>query len=146
MPASNRVDNAYITVSITDKDGVLNLGRWDGRSGGESDSAATTYARAGVGGRTALGGRQEVANVMVKRELDAEMQAVIGRLRKGAGKAAMQVTEQACDNEEVVDPTAPLLTWRGVLKKVHETDRDAETNAAEVLELEMVVDGEVIVT
>ena len=142
---TQRVDNAFITVSITDGKGTLNLGRWDKRSGGDSDSASTTYARAGVGGRTALGGRQEVANVVVTRLLDSEIQTAMQRLRAGAGKAKMQVTEQACDDEGVVDHSAPLETWNGILKKVHPADRDAETNAAEVIELEMVVDGEVAV-
>ena len=143
---ANRQDNAYISVSITDVHGLLNLGRWEDRSGGQSDSASTTYAKAGIGGRSALGGRQEVANVIVKKLYDAEMQGVIGRLRKGVGKATMQVSEQATNDENEVETGAPLETWKGILKSVHVADRSTESNAAETLELEMVVDGEVAVT
>jgi hypothetical protein len=143
---SNRQDNVYITASITDGEGNLSLGRWEDRSGGQSDSASTTYARAGIGGRTALGGRQEVANVVIKRLYDTEMQGVIARLRKGAGKAFMQITEQTTDDEGTVITGSPTETWRGILKSVHVLDRSTETAAAETLELEMVVDGEVAVT
>lgn len=143
---ANRQDNVYITASITDKAGLLPLGRWEDRSGGQSDSASTTYAKAGLGGRKALGGRQEVANVIVKRLYDSDMQAVIARLRKGAGKATMQVTEQTTNDEGEVEPGSPTETWKGILKSVHVSDRSTETNAAETIDLEMVVDGEVAIT
>jgi hypothetical protein len=139
----NRQDNAYISASITDRQGLLLLGRWDDRSGGQSDSASTTYARAGVGGRTALGGRQEVANVVIKRLFDAEAQGFVARLRAAAGKAQMQVTEHGTDDEG--NQEGPTETWNGILKSVHVSDRSTETNAAQVIELEMVVDGEVAV-
>lgn len=138
-----RQDNAVINASITDKLGLLSLGRMDGRSGGVSDSASTTHARAGIGGRQAHGGRQEVSPVIVKRPFDADMQAIISRLRAAAGKAKMQVTEQP-ENDEGV-PEGSTETWTGILKSVHVGDRDTETNAIEMIELEMVVDGEVTV-
>jgi hypothetical protein len=141
---ADRQDNVYISASITDAQGLLKLGRWEDRSGGQSDSASTTYAKAGVGGRRALGGRQEVANVVVKRIFDTEVQGVVGRLRAGAGKATMQVTEQPTDDEG--NAVGHLETWSGKLKSVHVGDRSTETNAAEILELEMVVEGEVAVT
>lgn len=140
----NRQDNAFIAASITDKGGLLSLGRWDDRSGGQTDSASTTYARAGTGGRVALGGRQEVANVIVKRLLDSEAQGFIARLRAGAGKVTMQVSEQATDDEGNL--IGPKEQWTGILKSVHVSDRSTESNAAEVLELEMVVSGEVVVS
>lgn len=141
---ADRQDNVYISASITDKNGVLNLGRWEDRSGGQSDSASTTYAKAGMGGRMALGGRQEVANVVIKRIFDGEMQAAVERLRAGAGKARMQVTEQPVNDEGIAEGS--LETWVGVLKSVHVGDRSTETNAAEVIELELVVEGEVAVS
>jgi hypothetical protein len=141
---ADRQDNVYISASITDRNGVLNLGRWEDRSGGQSDSASTTYAKAGMAGRAALGGRQEVANVVIKRLFDGEMQAVIDRLRAAAGHAKMQVTEQPTNDEGIAE--GKLETWVGVLKSTHVGDRSTEAAAAEVLELEMVVEGEVAVT
>lgn len=140
----NRQDNARITASITDSGGLLSLGLWDDRSGGQSDSASTTYPRAGVGGHTALGGRQEVANVVIKRLLDTEAQGFIRRLRAGAGKATMQVTEQASNDEGELE--GPIEKWTGILKTVHIADRSTGSNAAETLELEMTVSGEVVVS
>jgi hypothetical protein len=144
MAVNDRQDSVAVSASITDAAGLLSLGRWEDRSGGQSDSAAVTYARAGVGGRTPLGGRQEVANVIIKRLFDDEMRAVIGRLRKGAGNAAMSVSEQGTDKEGNVE--GPVETWHGILKNVHVSDRSTESNAAATIELEMVVDGEVVVS
>lgn len=140
---NDRQDSVYISASITDAKGTLKLERFEDRSGGQSDSAAVTYAKAGMGGREALGGRQEVANVIIKRKYDDFMRGAIARLRAGAGKAAMTVTEQGTSAEGI--PEGPTETWRGVLKSVHVSDRATDANAATTIELEMVVEGEVAV-
>ena len=136
----NRQDNAYITASITDGEGVLSLGVFDGRTGGQVDSAAVSYPRAGIAGHLALGGRTEVTPVVISRIYDSEAQAYIARLRRGAGKVQMQVAESLTDDEGNV-LTSPTTQWTGVLKMVHVSDVSQDANAAQTLEIEMTVEG-----
>jgi hypothetical protein len=137
MPLGSRQNQARVTVVV---DGI-SLGLFEDRTGGDADSADTQYPLGGMGPRISLGGRQEVANVVVKCLYDTERQSRIKWLVGRAGKGQMVVTEQPLDNEE--QAFGEPLVWSGTLKRVQPPERQADSDAAAQLELEMSVSGQI---
>jgi hypothetical protein len=130
----NRTDNVRITVTV---DGKTICDVWEDRSGGHSDSTSVAYQRGGMGPRLALGGRQEVTNVVVKRIFDDEARAIIKTLRARAGRAPMTVSEYVVDDEGNILGDAEI--WKGILKSASKADVKADGGAAAELDLEMTV-------
>jgi len=135
---ANRAENARVTASVTIGGVVLALGTFEDRTGGASDSSSTVINRGGMGAREALGGRPEPANVTIKRVYDTAAQGYEKTLRSHVGHTPMTVSEQPLDDEG--QNVGPPTTWTGKLKMVNVSDRSSEGNAAEMLELEMVVE------
>lgn len=135
----NRQDNVRITAEV---DGVGDLGTFEDRAGGASDSAAVTYQLGGMGGRVALGGAKEVTNVTIKRIYDDKARTYVSKLRGLTGRGRMTIKEVPLDDEGVAIDTA-MEVFRGILKSVHVADRKSDAAAAAEIDLEMVVDGPV---
>lgn len=133
----SRQDQALITVTV---DGVA-LGTFETRTGGDTDSNETTYRLGGMGPRVALGGNVMVGNVTVARLYDTDAQSRAKWLLGRAGKGKMVVTEQALDLDG--NSTGDPLVWSGVLKRVQTPERNADSDNAATLELEMSVSGRV---
>lgn len=136
---ANRTDNSRITASISVGGNVKQLGIFEERKGGDSDSASTVVNRGGMGPREAAGGKQEPENITIARVRDDEARSYEKELRAKAGRLKIQVTEQGLDDEGV-DIPGDVTTWSGKLKKVGTSDRNEEGNAIEMLELEIVVE------
>lgn len=137
---ANRTDNSRVTASVLVKGVTLDLGTFEDRKGGASDSSSTVVNRGGMGPRQALGGKQEPAAVTVSRVLDSAALSYEKTLRQNVGRLPMTVKEQLLDDEGLDIPGA-LTVWSGKLKMVSTSDRDSEGNAAEMLDLEMIVES-----
>src|SRR4051812_19449880 len=133
----SRQDQARITVSV---DGVA-LGVFETRSGGETDSSESQYRLGGMGPRISLGGNVMVGNVTVKRLYDTDAQSRAKWLQGRVGRGRMVVTEQSLDVDG--NSTGDPLVWSGVLKRVTTPDRDAESDTAATIELEMSTSGRI---
>lgn len=137
---ANRIDNARVTATATLKGVQVDLGTFEDRVGGASDSASTVVNRGGMGPREALGGKQEPAPVTIKRVYDGVAQGYEKALRAVAGRAPMSVTEVVLDDEGIeVGGTAK--TWSGKLKHVTVTDRNSDSAGVAYIELEMIVES-----
>lgn len=135
MPS--RVNQARITVVV---DGV-SLGVFEKRTGGEADSSSTQYKLGGMGPRISLGGSPEVPNVIVAGLYNVDRQSRIKTLLGRAGKAGMSVTEQPLDDDGAA--FGEPLVWSGTMKRVMPPERDANSDDAAVLEIEMEVSGQI---
>lgn len=141
---ANRSDNARITASVTATiNGVpgtkLDLGTFEDRKGGHSDSGSTVVNRGGMGDRESLGGKPEPENLTITRVRDDGARSYEKTLRQGVGRLPITVTEVGLDDEKN-EIAGDSTTWTGKLKKVGTTDRAEDSNAAEMLELEIVVE------
>lgn len=134
----NRTDNARITASVTIGATVTDLGTFEDRKGGDSDSGSTVVNRGGMGNREPLGGKPEPENITIMRVRDDTARSYEKKLRAYVGRATISITETGLDDEKVEIP-GDVTTWSGKLKKVGSTDRTEEGNAVEYLELEVVV-------
>lgn len=143
---ANRQDNALITAWV---EGPLvasllgsspyQLGVFEDRTGGDSDSTSTRYPRGGMGVNEALGGRPETSEVTIMRLFDETARGYRKKLRQMAGKVTLGVNEQPIDDEGnfLGEPE----TWSGKLKSVKVSERKADSAAAATLELTMVPQG-----
>jgi hypothetical protein len=136
---ANRTDNARIQASVTIAGVVKQLGIFEDRKGGDSDSASVVVNRGGMGVREAAGGKQEPENITISRVRDDLARSYEKELRAGVGRLRIQITEQALDDEGAEVPN-DKTTWSGRIKKVGTTDRTEEGNAIEMLEIESVVE------
>jgi hypothetical protein len=133
--ATGRADQARITVFV-DFPGLGDLGVWENRTGGSGDSDSTKHREGGMGPTLALGGPQTQENVTVARRQDNVRDLpLIPLLMAARGRAPMRVTEQPLD--EYDNAFGAPLTWTGKLKQCNPADRNANSNDAAMLELEM---------
>lgn len=139
---ANRTDNVKITASATVGLEKVDLGVFEDRKGGDSDSGSTVVNRGGMGAREPLGGKPEPENITIMRVRDDIARSYEKKLRQSVGRTNVAVTEVGLDDEKQEIP-GDVTTWNGKLKKVGTTDRTEEGNAVEYLELEIVV-GEVV--
>lgn len=134
MPS--RQQQARITVSLDNVD----LGVWDDKTGGETDSNSTQYFLGGMGPRISLGGTQQVGNLVLAKLYDDDIRSrrkfVVGRAGKNA---KVTVTEQPLDDEgsALGDPDV----YRGTLKRATPPPRNANNNTAAQFEIEVEVNG-----
>lgn len=133
--AGDRQNSVRITAKV---DGV-DLGIFEDRSGGESDSDGQPYQLGGLGGPRALGGAPVFSNLIIKRLMDDQARGYIKWLRGRAGKGQMVVTELPIndDGEAIGEPEV----WTGELKRVAPPDRSAESSTGAQLDLEMIVEA-----
>jgi len=136
--AASRQDQARITVTVDGRP----IGVWDERTGGDADSSVTQYAIGGMGPRLSLGGRPEVANVIVRKLFDLDVQAVSKFLVQRASKGVVVVTEQPLDTEGTAlgDP----YTWNGTLKRCKLPERNSDAQGPALIELEVAVSGPIV--
>lgn len=138
----NRTDNSRLTASATVGGVKIDLGVFEDRKGGDSDSGSTVVNRGGMGSREPLGGKPEPENITIARVRDDRARSYEKTLRQSVGRTNITVTEVGLDDEKQEIPN-DVTSWIGKLKKVGTTDRTEEGNAVEYLELEIVV-GEVV--
>jgi hypothetical protein len=109
------------------------LGVFEDRDGGDSDSTSTRYPRGGLGTNESLGGRPETSNVTVTRLFDEVARGYRKKLRACAGKVLLGVHEQPIDDEGNFEGDPE--TWIGKLKSVKVAPRKADSAAAQTLQL-----------
>lgn len=133
MPS--RQQQARITVSLDN----VNLGVWDDKTGGETDTNSVQYQLGGMGPRISLGGTQQVTNVVLAKLYDDDIRSkrkfVIGRAGKGLGT----ITVQDLDDEGVAIGDPDVYQYR--LKRAKPPDRNANNNTAAQFEIECEVNG-----
>lgn len=133
MPS--RQQQARITVSLDNTD----LGVWDDKTGGDTDTNSVQYFLGGMGPRVSLGGNQQVANVVLAKLYDDDIRSkrkfVIGRAGKGIAVVAVQDLDD--EGAAIGDPDV----YRGRLKRAKPPDRNANNNNAAQFEIEIEVNG-----
>jgi hypothetical protein len=131
-----REDTWLVTVSL---DGV-DLGVWDGFTGGEGDSEEQVFHPGGMAGVTSLGGQQTFGNVTISRNLDALIDWPRVRWyysRRGTGRIVIGRTPLSSDAVRSGSP----LTFLGTLKAVTLPDHDSDGTDVAMLEFECTIDG-----
>lgn len=132
-----RQQQSRLTLTV---DGV-NLGVWEDKTGGDTDSNSAQYNLGGMGPRISLGGSQQVNNVVVTKLQDADIQARIKWLRSRAGRGAAVVIDQPVDDEGTAWGEPEVFS--GVLKRVKSSDRSASSNNAATVDAEIEINGSV---
>ena len=130
---------ALVTLAVRDpRTGeVRNLGYFDQKTGGGTDSNSTTYRAAG-GRKISLGGSQNPENVTLQRYYDVPRDhPLIGWLHALAGIGEATITEVPTDVAYV--PNGSALTYVGTLKRVGGVDVDSTSDDERKLELEIVI-------
>lgn len=124
-----------VTTFIDD----FNLGTFETKTGGASDSEETTYRLGAMGERISLGGGKTPENVTVHRIYDlardhTRTQWLEDRVGNGT---SMEVHQQPLDSSRHAwgDP----IIYTGTFKKYSIPDVDAQGNDASLIELEMTV-------
>lgn len=127
----SREDQYNVSVVV---DGV-NLGTFDGMTGGEITADSTKFRPGGMGKQKSLGGPVQVENVTVSRNYELERDHnlnpfLIGRIGKGDGTIIKQPLD--VDGNAFGKPTV----WTGKLQRYALPDHDSESTDAGMLELE----------
>lgn len=118
-------------------DGV-NLGTFEAKSGGESDSEETVYYLGAMGERISLGGGKTPSNVTVNRIYDlARDHTRTQWLEDKVSWAAMQVQQQPLDAAKRAWGS-PII-YDGTFKRWAPPPVDSQGNDPALLELEMTV-------
>jgi hypothetical protein len=132
----SRQDQNLVTVSV---DGV-NLGTFDKKTGGGTDSTETKYKRGGMGREVSLGGSPMVPNVTVSRLFEGLRDLELVRwLYTRAGKGRASMTEYLLDADGNVFGRGD--TYSGILKKVMKGDTDSNSTGARTYDLEISTEG-----
>lgn len=133
-----RQDQERIEVSV---DGV-DLGVFDGFTGGASDSEETRHRPGGMGAEESLGGPKMVTNFTVSRLYKLERDHgiyVFLHQKVGEGRVVAKRTKLTRDRA----PSGNPITYTGVLKSVTPPDHDSNSSDRAMLSLEIVPDGEI---
>lgn len=141
-----RQDTWSVTVQCEDvtvaSRPMRNLGVWDKKQGGETDSEEYKYSPGAMAGTVSLGGRKNVGNVTVSRlyRLLRDHATVLRMLISGAGKARIVIAQQPLDINGNVFGNP--IVWNGTLKRVSPPEVDSESSDAALIEIEATVEGE----
>lgn len=132
-----RADQFRTTVSVDGRD----LGIFDTKTGGETDSEESRY-KPGGGPEEALGGYATVTNITVSRRFKIGRDDIlIGWLRSRAGKGSAVI--KVLNVDEDGNPWETSERFTGVLKRVSPAEYDSQNTEAAVFELEITPNGEV---
>lgn len=125
-------NNVHVTVSVSGRE----LGTFDSRSGGESDSTERKYSPGGMAEQVSLGGRKQVTNVTVGRLYDIDRDGPLRVfLEPLVGRApAMVIVEQTLDVDG--NPQGPKTVYSGTFKRYVPFDHDSESEDPAVFQLE----------
>lgn len=133
----SRQNQALVTVTV---DGV-NLGTWENRTGGQTDSSDTQYRLGGMGPRISLGGVSMVDNVVCSKLWDDDIRSRKAWLRGRVGKGKAVVTDHQLDADG--NPTGEPDVYSGTLKRFAPPERNAESDSAATCEIEVSISGNV---
>jgi hypothetical protein len=115
-----------------------NLGTFEGKSGGASDSEETTYILGAMGERISLGGTKTPENVTVRRIYDlARDHTRTQWLEDRVGGSSMEVHQQPLDRAK--RPWGQAIIYKGTFKRWAPPEVDAQGNDPALIELEMTV-------
>jgi hypothetical protein len=118
-------------------DGV-NLGTFEAKSGGASDSEETTYLLGAMGERISLGGTKTPENVTVRRIYDlARDHTRTQWFEDRVGGSSMTVQQQPLDSAKRA--WGQPIQYKGTFKRYLVPEVDAQSNEAALIELEMTV-------
>jgi hypothetical protein len=119
-----------------------NLGIWDSLTGGEVDSADTTYRPGAMGDPISLGGQITVGTLTVGRLYDLQRDLpLIHWLISQVGAGTVTISKKALDPDKNV--FGKPLTYTGRLKKVTPPEVDSESSDAALITLDITPVGTV---
>lgn len=133
MPA--RQNQSRVTLIVDGR----NLGVWDDKTGGDSDSNSTQYFQGGMGPRISLGGTQQVNNIVLSRLEDDSVIAFAKWLVSRSGKGKAVCSQQKLDDEG--NPVGDPIVWTGKTKRSKYADVQSQSNSPAQFECEIEVDG-----
>jgi len=136
MATRTREDTWLATVTLEGVD----LGVWDGMTGGEGDSEEQPFHPGGMAGVVSLGGHQTFGNLTLSRNLDALVDWP--RVKwyyavRGWGLITAGRTPLSTDAVRSGDP----LTYLATLKTVTLPDHDSDGTDVAMIEFECTVYG-----
>lgn len=130
-PTGARVDHFRVTMTLAGRD----LGIWDTKEGGESDSEETRYRPGGLP-EESLGGADTVTQItcsrMFRRGRD-DQQIAFMRSQVGSGTAIVKVLNSDADG----NPIGTGETYTGVLKRVGPPQVDSNSSDVAMIEVEI---------
>lgn len=130
-PTGAKVDQFLVSATVDGRD----MGIWDTKEGGETDSEETRY-RPGGGPEESLGGSTTVTQVtatrMFRRGRDDTALRYL-RSKAGHGEVILKVITKDADG----NPWADGETYRGVLKRVSPPTVDSNSNDVAMVTMEM---------
>lgn len=130
-PTGARVDHFRVMVTLADKD----LGIFDTKEGGETDSEETRYRPGGLP-EESLGGATTVTQItcsrMFRRGRDDELISFM-RSKVGGGKVTVKVINEDADG----NPISTGETYTGVLKRVGPPEVDSNSSDVAMIEIEI---------
>jgi len=133
-----RSDHFRVTISLNGR----NLGIWDTKDGGETDSEETRY-KSGGGPQESLGGTNFVTQItasrMFRRGRDDELMAYM-RKCVGSGEAVVKVLTLDSDG----NPWTTGETYTGVWKRVSPPSVDSNSTDVAMVECEITPDAAVV--
>lgn len=132
-----RVDHFLVTATLNGTD----LGIWDTKEGGETDSEETRYRPGGMP-EESLGGASTVTQItatrMFRRGRDDRL---IKAMRAACGSGAMVL--KVINKDEDGNPISTGETYTGVLKRVGPPQVDSNSSDVAMIEIEMTPDAAV---
>lgn len=149
MAGPTRQDTWAVNVHVEDvrdpNRPMRNLGIWDKKDGGETDSEEFKYKPGAMAATVSLGGTKNVGNVTCSRlyRLERDHSTVHQMLISGAGKARAIVAQQPLDTDGNV--FGQPIVWHGTLKRVTPPTVDSESSDPAMVEIEMTAEGEPVV-
>ncbi len=130
-PTGARVDHFRVGVTLAGRD----LGTWDTKEGGETDSEETRYRPGGLP-EESLGGATTVTQItvsrMFRRGRDDEQIAFM-RGQVGGGQAIVKVINADADG----NPISTGETYTGILKRVGPPEVDSNSSDVAMIEIEI---------
>ena len=130
-PTGARVDHFQVEVSLNNQD----LGVWDTKEGGETDSEETRYRPGGLP-EESLGGATTVTQItlsrMFRRGRDDDQIADM-RSAVGSGQVSIKVMNTDADG----NPISTGEVYTGVLKRVGPPEVDSNSSDVAMIEIEV---------
>jgi hypothetical protein len=131
-----RKDQWNVTVRVAGR----NLGTFDVKTGGETDTDELTYKPGGMAPQVSLGGIPKIGQLIVHRMYTLERDQAVGHwLLTQVGRGHTVVQQQPLDPDK--NAYGKPFTYDGVLKRVTLPEVDSNATEAALIELEVTING-----
>lgn len=127
--------NSLVQVTL---DGV-DLGKWQTRSGGETEADMTSIYPGGGAAKQVLGGKRNVTEVTVSTHYRDDLRTRSKWIDSRVGLGSMSVSHTILDSNNV--PLSSTV-WTGILSGFNPPEADSDSNDPAMVELTMEPNGD----